>query len=1229
MLSPAPSTRHQSTAEQPSLLVESRRSVGRLERSQGRAGRESSREAVISAPDPILARYLAIKRALDGSSKQPSAARRSTVPQSSATSFTPGGSAGFDARAILNSPTPTASAVRHGSPAPVPAHQHQQQPYQRSSEKDQQISQLSQVVAESLASKRSLEEALEERGREVQRLGMIIAEMRGTYSHHPRESQQQPADSDGLLQGRVKALEALLQSKDTALDQERAKSAAFERKISNMAAQNDELQAAIAAKDRLAGQQQVSASTDKQEALRLRQQLDEYAERERATRLELARVEAIANQRLTDAERLAQERKEDQRQHANALRALEGRTNAHDEMVREMESQRSRHDDEKRLMDAELHRLHDQLRSVTTKLEATKTLSAQESIVTDELKYEIGRYKKVVAELRDEILAQEEAREEVERHVTELEKDRKAKVVAEGQLRAAQAKLSEMELETDGLRASLDDARRRLHAALEDCQGIPALEQQVGELRSLLQGKALTVERLNVMERDHISSIERLKSELDAARLSESAAQHEVSERSVTISRLERRVEELGAELRQRNSLAEDLRDLRRALDDKDAEAQRLRSDVSAWQDKCRELNNDVETLLSIKQQFDVVVAERQELFASIDGKEAEIVELHREAAVAIANIRQKDEEVHDAREMAVALEGQLQRQAQQLTDRASLEGRVRQLTQEVAIQSHEIMREKDRTADALSRLAAKDEALEAERARRTELEQRGSELLQEVGRAQLEQGKCAVMLEASEREVARAAKDLEARVVQCEQLSAELSATRRQLQAKEADAQSSAVQLRIVEERSAQLASQLAAYQDELTRLRSVIEQQDARTLQLEGTAAAAMEAAQRETQLRARADDLERVAQRREAEALELSVMLSQLREKNRETAAEAQLAAKLRVQLADARTAAEKQQLLLDSFEKEDAAKAKQLLEKEREVSRLKERAAALGADLDAERTRKKAVENRLKELEADSSRAATLDGQVAGLNIIVAQRTQDLEEERSANAELRARLRGNDRSASQRALQATSELETKLAAKEEAVLQLETELKKKQVAVEQLRRELESCDDSRRSAEAAHRERRAQLEQTEAQWSAKYAALERLHEAAKAANKDVADVSRLLDELSEQKRRNAMLTMDLQNSRAKEAAAGGAFRPSAATTSVVNTSTASVSSLTRGLASSDDSMQVVGAGRQSSLELSAAEAEIRMWRERRLQRRQEGSLSPTRGKSATNQSPSRRE
>ena len=1219
MLSPAPSRQ----ADRPSLTIEPKRSAGSI----GRSVRESSREP---ASDPILARYLAIKRELDLKGPPP---LQQTSRRNAATPSERRGGSGLDARSILQSPPPAATAAtrpgyaaRHDSPQPThhqfathrpansPTSLRQSANASAAHEKEQQLNQLSQVVAEALSSKRSLEEALDERGKEIQRLGAIISELRDVRRVQPFAS----SEGEHLLQGRLAALEALVQTKDATLDQERSKLSQLDQRVSDLATRNEELQGALNVKDRLAGEQQVNATAEKYELQKLRQNLDDANERERATRSELMRVEALSSQRLSELERLQHERKEEARQHAATIRNLELQLATNAERIRDLDASRSHNDDDKRLMEAELQRLNDQLRSATTKLETTKVLSAQESIVSDELKYEVGRYKKIVAELRDEILAQEEAREETDLVILELEKDKKARQVLEGQCRSAQAKIHELELTIDGLRSSLDEGKRRLAAAHEECSAIPSLEQQLGELRSLLQGKALTVERMSVTERDNLSTIERLKTEVDAARERESSMVQEAVEQASTISRLERRVDDLNAEIKQRNSLVDDLRGLRRAVDERDQEVSRLQGDVASWQDKCRDLNDDVETLLSIKKQFDELVLERQELFRVVDEKEAEIVELHREAAVSHANLRHKEDELRQSQDLVESLEGQVQRQNQLLSDRSALESKCRQLTHELSANAHEALRERDRTADALSRIAAKDEALDAERARRAELEQRSSELLQEVGRVQLEQGKCAVMLEASERELVRVSKDLELRLQQADQLSAELTVCRRQIQGKDSDMQSALVKERIAEERSSQLATQLSGYQEEVSRLRGIVEQQDAKLLALDGVSGALADSAHRESTLKAKIDELDKNSKRCESETSELSALLSQLRDKNRELAADAQLSVKLKSQLVEAKAGAEKLQQLLDGCEKEDAAKAKLLLEKERESSRLREKVSAQSSDLEAERARKKSLEHRIKELEAECARASTLDGQVAGLNMIIAQRTADLEEERNANADLRARLRGNDRSASQRALQATADLEAKLTAKEDAIVLLETEIKKRQAGMEQMRRELEAVDDARRGAEASLREKKAQLDSVESSWSTKYGQLERLYEGAKATSRDVDEVSRLLDDLSEQKRKCSMLSTELQ-AKSRELASYKNGQSDDGRTHVASSS-APVS-------------------RQGSLELTAAEAEIRIWREKRLARSnntssgaeaQQASASPRRAvsQSSASYSPSRR-
>ena len=595
----------------------------------------------------------------------------------------------------------------------------------------------------------------------------------------------------------------------------------------------------------------------------------------------------------------------------------------------------------------------------------------------------------------------------------------------------------------------------------------------------------------------------------------------------------QQQVSHLKEELAKMADMNELIRSQDASLEEKNQLLVKAQIEISEMDAKNRQLDADVETLLSVREEVQALNTERGELQARLEEAENDFRNAQRTIASLESAAKQSAGDLQDAREVIASLEARVSRQSSQLADKSSVEGKLREMSSELSLKHAELLHERERHEETQRRLRECEEAVEKERIAKTALEQQTGSAQEAASQLQVELGKLSVMQQSTERDKSRIVKDLEAKVVQVQALAEDVKRLQSDIQLRDAEKKQLSLQLQEASEKlqttavtQQQLQGDAVSYKEKIASMETALQKQ---LLLLQSQETQIAELRQASIHATEMADTLKR----RDGEMAELTALLNDLRDKNKSLAVEAASAKQQEQRFVDLKAHCEKQAKLLESYENDDAARAKALLEKERELGKTRERAASLQTELESEKQRKKQLEARCHDFEQECQRASVLDGQVAGLNIVVTQRQRDLEAERAANNELRSRIRTMERSSSQRNNASPTDVDAKLVIKDEIIARLENEEKRRRTVVEYLKTELDRCDQERSEAQEQLQLLRAQLDKTEAQWAMKY---DRLEEEFASFQRGVPQpqeqLSKMQSELEDLRRRN--ITLEKANS-----------------------------------------------------------------------------------------------
>ena len=911
-----------------------------------------------------------------------------------------------------------------------------------------------------------------------------------------------------ILEGKVAALDDLVAQRTREAEDARLKQDLALRQVEESRLVIAKLQQAVTTRDREVGEASVAIQNGQAQTQQLSAVVAERDRREMTLVQKCADLEEALRTVQDRSDRRDIDHKEELRQRVKEIAARDYDLCMLTDRLKESESFGKRAMNEVEQLRTENFNATKLSKDLQMRLEATRVTSAQESIVNDELKGECDRLRQFIEELRAEIRAQADAQALAERELEQLDAERRIKNALEGQLKVLQASFARQEDDHNALRARFEDLTKRALEAEERAAAVPKLYNRIAELDATIGGKDVTIEKLRESEALCRHEVSVTLQKLDVERNNVSMARSDFVQEHDRCMELEADSRRLEQECRSLNALHGDIAALQEIVDEKTALLQRAQIETRSWQTRCREAEGELEVLLALREEYAVSEQEKRGLQVQLTDRESQLHGFEKKQVALVGHLRNMEDELRAAKEFHTSLEADLMRQRAALAEKAQAEQRAAQLQGELQNRNDDLNRERSRVHELTARSREREDALADERVRRAEAERQLNEQAAELSRLQLEVGKLSVIAESGERERTRLERELDQRSGQNEAKSAQLFDLQRQLAERERHANEAAAKDRqhVVELDQCHLA--IRERDEKLSNSRLMLEDAQKQMRQTQHESKQLLERISQLLGFEERCVSLEGTVRVRDAELCEASRTLTELKDRAREMQQELVAYRRFEQRYADLKAHCDKQAMLAESYENDDAHKTQLLLEKERELGRMRERLASLVSEHDAERLRRTAVETRLKDMEPEANKASQLEGQIAGLTQVIAQRNRDLEDERNSNTDLRNRLRQVERSSAQRGQQANAtylhDLEVKIAMKDEVIARLESEERRRQGVLDQLRAELTRTEAERRSLDVSVRESRSEMDRNDATWLQKFTRLEAEYNSLKAAS-----------------------------------------------------------------------------------------------------------------------------
>ena len=1118
--------------------------------------------------DPLLARYIALKRDIEGrkAGGTTTPIRYAEGAERSSSSHhhhnhhqhTPMGhnltsvsAIHSDARSILQSPrlatappapTPSRTAVADGGLSPalrkrlaarlesdgLSAHARRGADIELGdlqSRLQQQQLELDDMLGKLQASERQLrntKDALEKSEAARSDLEIEAATRVRESESAANNSRQMGGANLRLMEGRLAAMKEQLDRKDEEIQQWILRSKESEREVGNQEARMQELRDALNNKERSAGEHALTAESHKQQVRRLKEQLEEAVVESKIRGARVSELEGALRTKELEMERMELQQRDGITGQKRHLASLEAEVASLRDQLRETESIKGHVEGRNAELTQSLAAQEKELRDTVVKLEALRVRSAQDSIVVDESRFDLESAKETAARLKSDLHIAAERNEDLEAELESLQGERRARQMLEAQLQGMNTAAERQREDLEHQRLRIEDCDRRNAQLQREVEVIPELRERVAELNDLVEGKNAVIDKQRQVERSLQAEVGELKTKVTGLEDHKEQAEKDALRTRHELDSKNAHIDSLLEESRKIPALQGEVDALRQTVLSRNKDIEALQGDITGWKGKCMEMDSDIETLLDVKKQFDELVATHRSLYADLEERSGHLEQVRSQLNDTTQALHNKDIELRELNAMLMEVETQAGRQQSQLADKAALESRLRQLSAELVSVRAELDQEREKREEVKARLQQRDEMYVLERQTKQEAEDRLAKLHDEYSIAQVEVGKSQVRLESLDRESKRLGLECEQRRKEAEDAQDKLATARRDLSSAQSE-------LRETVFKNTHLSSDVARYADEVAKLQDTVKEVRAKLHVCEERVAFLLPLEDRCRTAEAQVGSMTQRLEDKEADLEDTGKALKNARSALAKLEGEVESLEKANGRLRESKALADKQMMVLDSLERDDEAKAKQLLEKERELSRLRERATLLGADLEAERSRKRSLEGRIKDLEKECERASTLDGQVAGLNQVIQQRNRSLEEERASNNELRARLaRGgldanSNRSIARSRSSVPADAEAKIAVKDEIIRQMEADDRRRQEQLDEARHKLVRSEERLQKAEEALRGAKEELMLNEAAWTQRYAKLEAAYDAACSACDSRPESDALRAELADAKRR----------------------------------------------------------------------------------------------------------
>ncbi|KAJ9454505.1 hypothetical protein DIPPA_04633 [Diplonema papillatum] len=900
----------------------------------------------------------------------------------------------------------------------------------------------------------------------------LFDEQRKRAAAEARNLELQSSSCVRVLEGKISGLQVLLEQKTGEYEKCSSQKLAAQQQSDELAHAVGRSNAAVQELEVESGHQAVVIAELEKELDKakrviadLERGLDEQFEKERLAKLEHSAAAA------------AREREDSE---------LKGVIRSKSRQIQDLEMERLSFSEEISLLQKDMTTMHGELRDALVakdELEARvvaaqqaeecfENKDAQRQIIAEGLKRELEREIDKSQTLLTDLRAAERQRIELEERLRLVQQQLQKLPAIEERNLFLEETVQKLETELDVETQAHRDSRQHIKELEHNLSQVGELKQLLAQAEAEANAKTEALARMHQTLESHTQEVAFLQGELDRAAARAAAVQADMDTVEHRNSKLTGEVDQLGREVSHMQALREEVRAQRDKVDAKSDEIRQLNAELARARMADRELQHRVQEIAELDEKLAATMRQRSDVLDELSRLQVAAGRLEEDNSHLAQQLENTKQLLHSESSQVSSLESTCRSLQQQVSVQPHLEAQIQTLHNDVNNCSSEIESLTCLLDQRMATIKHLEEQLDFQQQQQQALEAANTQQVVTIESLQVESGRHLIVMQERDKSIARLA-------AEHEDAMKELNDANTRLQQMAADGAAAAQESTDLQSKVDALTSELRQIAEqreqlklECSELAAALAAEQERCRKLDGRVIAVETEAVRCNTLEGKIEALQGVNSARSRENEDLVAAVNQLRQQLRCTEQDVANAASLEVRVKDLRVQLAQQVEDMERIEQDDSKKAIALAEARKELEREVERVKSTTRYLEDERAKAQMLTDRVHQLEAAAAQRSSLEGKIAGLEILAESKESELQGLLHENNALRQKTKKLEAELGSQARveDVVHEAQTQLLIKNDAIARLEKDETKRRQLLDDQHREIIGLGDKVRALEA---------------------------------------------------------------------------------------------------------------------------------------------------------------
>eukprot|EP01059_Diplonema_ambulator_P034532 TRINITY_DN7781_c0_g1_i3.p1 TRINITY_DN7781_c0_g1~~TRINITY_DN7781_c0_g1_i3.p1 ORF type:complete len:1371 (+),score=499.88 TRINITY_DN7781_c0_g1_i3:1780-5892(+) len=686
--------------------------------------------------------------------------------------------------------------------------------------------------------------------------------------------------------------------------------------------------------------------------------------------------------------------------------------------------------------------------------------NAQLKVVSEGLKSELDRESDKTRSVINDLRASEAQRVELEERMRHAEQEVSRLMALEDKCNYLEGGLERAEEDIRNELKMHNETRQRLKEAEERLGDVSRLQHQLLQAEAEVAAKTEAIERMHETIEGHSATVNKLKGDVEKERKTIDTLHHELESCAEYKRNAESKILSLEREAQRASELDGKLRTYEDLLDERGNELRQAHAETARAGMATKELKHRLAEIEELDRRLEHLMHEKKGLEDELTRQQTIQGHVEGENQALIRQLETNQFALEAEHGQVLELDAMLREAKQQLALQSAIELQCHQLEAELNARNTELGKERVMAESEAMRAKHLEAELDAVHERQMVFDANFSKQVAAVEKLQIENGKQSVLVQEKDKDISRLTKELETKESEVQSLRE--SNGKLKVQLEEQDTRISNLEERetrrteLVEQQMADntklketnsdLSSRLSEEVEKRTRLESQIVQKES-------------EAVKANTLL-GKVKALEELNSRKTQDLDALAAQVTSLRSQISAYESDAKHTSQLEARIKESKDQLRRQLEDIERLENEEGRKATALAEARKELERESERLRNKECQLEEERARSAAIAERVQRLEAAAAARSSLEGKIAGLEILAESKEAELRSILEDNSHLRHKLKELESELGGRARveDVMHEAQTQLMMKNDTISRLEKEEEKRRLIVDEQHKEL---------------------------------------------------------------------------------------------------------------------------------------------------------------------------